>query len=97
MTVWCWRRRPTLWTGPEVEYSASLRFLATGPQALLSVDDARRHAIESGDEIELATGGDQVNAVAVVRSGVPRGSVFLSPPGDLEGPVEIRSRQTVAT
>jgi anaerobic selenocysteine-containing dehydrogenase len=61
------------------------------------VQDARRHAIENGDEIELATGGDQVDAVAVVRSGVPEGSVFLSPPVGLEGPVEIRSRQAVAS
>jgi NADH-quinone oxidoreductase subunit G len=88
---------PTLWTGPEVEYSPSLRFLATGPQALLSVEDARRHAIESGDEIELALNGHQINAVAAVRSAVPQGSIFLSPPAGLEGPVEIRSRQTVAT
>ena len=84
---------PTLWTGPEVEYSPSLRFLAPEPRAWLSVADARRHAIESGDEIELALNGDQVNAVAVVRTSVPEGSVFLSPPVGLEGPVEIRARQ----
>ena len=87
---------PTLWVGPEVEYSPSLRFLAAGPRAWLSVDDARRHAIESGDEIELALNGDQVNAVAVVRTSVPTGSVFLSPPAGLEGPVEIRAREAVA-
>ena len=86
---------PTLWVGPEVEYSPSLRFLAAGPRAWLSVDDARRHAIESGDEIELALNGDQVNAVAVVRTSVPAGSVFLSPPAGLEGPVEIRAREAV--
>ncbi len=39
-----------------------------------------------------------MNAVAVVRSAVPEGSVFLSPPAGLEGPVEIRSKQAaVAT
>jgi NADH-quinone oxidoreductase subunit G len=86
---------PTLWTGPEVEYSPSLRFLATGPHAWLSVDDARHHAIESGDEIELVLNGDEVHAVAVVRTAVPQGSVFLSAPAGLEGPVEIRSRQAV--
>ena len=88
---------PTLWTGPEVEYSPSLRFLATGPHAWISVEDARAHAIESGDEIELGVGDDRVEAVAVVRSGVPEGSVFLSPPRGLEGPVEIRSRAAVAS
>ena len=80
MTGWCSRRAPTLWTGPEVEYSPSLRFLAPEPRAWLSVADARRHAIESGDEIELALNGDQVNAVAVVRTSVPEGSVFLRLP-----------------
>ena len=88
---------PTLWAGPEVEHWPSLRFLATGAQAWLSVDDARRHGVESGDEIELAAGGGHVNAVAVVRTAVPPGSIFLSPPAGLEGPAEIRSREAVAT
>ena len=29
-------RVPTLWSGPEIEHSPSLRFLATGPRAELS-------------------------------------------------------------
>jgi NADH-quinone oxidoreductase subunit G len=88
---------PTLWTGPEVEYSPSLRFLVTEPEAWLSVPDARDRGIKSGDEIELAIGDGHVNAVAVVRSGVPQGSVFLSPPAGVEGPVEARARQAVAS
>ena len=97
MTDSCWRRRRR--SGRARRSSTRPRCASSprAPQAWLSVDDARRHAIESGDEIELATGGDQVNAVAVVRTAVPEGSVFLSPPAGLEGPVEIRSREAVAT
>jgi NADH-quinone oxidoreductase subunit G len=87
---------PTLWTGAAVEHSASLRFLGTGERALLSVEDARRLGIESGDEIELAASGNSVRATAVIRTGVPTGSVFLSPPTLVDGPVEIRAREAVA-
>jgi NADH-quinone oxidoreductase subunit G len=87
----------TLWTGPEVEHSPSLRFLATGAQALLSVEDARRLGIENGHEVELAANGDRVSARAVIRSSVPAGSVFLSPPSLAEGPVEVRALEAVAS
>ena len=64
---------PTLWTGPEVEYSPSLRFLATGERAWLSVEDARRLGVKSGDEVELSVNGDRLSAVAIVRTGRARG------------------------
>jgi NADH-quinone oxidoreductase subunit G len=86
----------TLWTGPEVEHSPSLRFLFTGERAVLSPDDARRLGIESGDEIELASNGDSVRATAFVRTGAPAGSVFLSPPALADGPVTVRSLQAVS-
>jgi NADH-quinone oxidoreductase subunit G len=88
---------PTLWTGPEVEYSPSLRFLATGRKASLSVEDARSLGVKSGDEVELAVNGDLLSAIAIVRTAVPAGSVFLSPPAQVEGPVEVRSLQAVAS
>jgi NADH-quinone oxidoreductase subunit G len=88
---------PTLWTGPEVEYSPSLRFLATGEKAWLSVDDARRLGVKSGDEVELSVNGDRLSAIAIVRTAVPAGSVFLSPPAQVEGQVEVRSLQAVAS
>jgi NADH-quinone oxidoreductase subunit G len=87
---------PTLWRGPEVEYSPSLRFLATGEKAWLSVEDARRLGVKSGDEVELSVNGERLSATAIVRTAVPTGSVFLSPPALVEGPVEIRSPQAVA-
>jgi NADH-quinone oxidoreductase subunit G len=88
---------PTLWAGAEVEYSPSLRFLASGEKAWLSVEDARRLGVESGDEVELSVNGDRLSATAIVRTGVPAGSVFLSPPAHVEGPVEVRAPQAVAS
>jgi len=88
---------PTLWTGPAVRHSPSLRFLDTGEHALLSVEDARRLGLQGGDEIELATNDETVTATVVVRTGVPAGSVFLSRPGLAEGRVEIRAREAVPT
>ena len=87
---------PTLWSGSAVEHSPSLRFLDTGGTALLSLEDARRLGIENGNEIELASNGDSVSATAVIRTGVPAGSVFLSPPRLADGPVEIRAGEAVA-
>jgi NADH-quinone oxidoreductase subunit G len=88
---------PTLWSGPEVEYSPSLRFLATGETAWLSVEDARRLGVENGDEVELSGNGDRVSATAIVRTSVPAGSVFVSPPALVDGPVEVRAPQAVAS
>jgi NADH-quinone oxidoreductase subunit G len=87
---------PTLWSGPAVEHSPSLRFLDTGPQVLLSVADARELGIGNGDGVAVHADGDSVVATAVIRTGVPRGSIFLSPPSLPEGPVEIRAREAVA-
>jgi NADH-quinone oxidoreductase subunit G len=88
---------PTLWTGPEVEHSPSLRFLGTGERIVLSVEDARRLGIANGDEVQVSSNGEGVEAVAVVRTSVPAGSVFLSPPTLPEGPVEIRVLEAVAS
>jgi NADH-quinone oxidoreductase subunit G len=87
---------PTLWTGPAVEHSPSLRFLDTSERALLSVADARRLGVANGDEVELSVNGDSVSAAVVVRTGVPVGSVFLSPTSLADGPVEVRVPHTVA-
>ena len=89
---------PTLWSGPAVEHSPSLRFLAGSERsALISVEDARRLGIDSHQEVELEANGESIRALAFVRTGVPAGSVFLTPPALTEGPVEIRTREAVAT
>jgi NADH-quinone oxidoreductase subunit G len=100
---------PTLWAGPGIEHSPSLRFLATGPRAELSVDDAREAGIENGEAITLtvraerapagngAAGAVEATAVAAVRSAVPAGSVFVSGVDLPDGPVELApARRPVA-
>jgi predicted molibdopterin-dependent oxidoreductase YjgC len=83
---------PTLWTGPEVRHSRPLEFLEARPTATLSPADAARLGLESGDDVEVASEGERVTAVAAVRTGVPAGAVFLSPQWRLrEGPAELRA------
>jgi NADH-quinone oxidoreductase subunit G len=86
---------PTLWTGPAVEHSPSLQFLDTGPLVLMSPADARELGVTGDDRVTVEANGDSVSAAVVVRTGVPRGSVFLSPPSLSQGPVEIRTRDSV--
>jgi NADH-quinone oxidoreductase subunit G len=104
---------PTLWTGPEVEQSPSLRFLSTRARVEMSVEDAREAGVENGHDVVLtvrearssadgagAGGADAaaaVTGVAVVRSAVPRGSVFLTGASVPDGPVDLSpARQPVA-
>jgi NADH-quinone oxidoreductase subunit G len=83
-------RVPSLWTGPEIEQSPSLRFLSVDGRAELSVEDARALDLATGDEVELSAGGERIIATASVRTGVPKGSVFLSGAAVPDGPVEVR-------
>jgi NADH-quinone oxidoreductase subunit G len=87
---------PTLWSGSEIEYSPSLRFLAAAPRVELSVEDARRLGVETGGEVSLAVNGDRLTATAAVRTGVPPGSVFLSGAQMPEGAVEVSARGAVS-
>jgi NADH-quinone oxidoreductase subunit G len=80
---------PTLWTGPEIEHSPSLRFLSMRARAELSVEDARRAGIANGDEIALSVNGAEATAIAAVRSAVPAGSVFVSGTSLPDGAVEL--------
>ena len=87
---------PSLWAGPEVEHSPSLRFLDTGPLVLLSPADARELGVREGELAEVHADGDSVQATVVVRTGVPAGSIFLSPLTLAEGPAQVRAREAVA-
>ncbi|MGH2762541.1 MAG: molybdopterin-dependent oxidoreductase, partial [Thermoleophilaceae bacterium] len=80
---------PSLWSGPEVEHSPSLRFMVPRARAEISVEDARRAGIEDGDEVTLSVGGEEAVVTAAVRSGVPAGSVFLDGADLSDGPVEL--------
>jgi NADH-quinone oxidoreductase subunit G len=84
---------PSLWTGPEIDYSPSLRFLSTAARAEISVEDARDAGIANGDEVSLIVDGMEVTAVAAVRSAVPAGSVFVTGASFPDGPVELLRRE----
>jgi NADH-quinone oxidoreductase subunit G len=82
---------PSLWSGPAVEHSPSLRFLTPQARAELSPGDAERLGVASGDDVELRVNGSSVRARAAVRSGVRAGSVFLTGgPEVAPRPVEVR-------
>ena len=83
------RSAATLWSGPETEHSPSLRFLSSRARAEISVEDARRAGVDSGDAVQVAAGGENVEATAVVRTGVPEGSVFLIGAQLADGPAEL--------
>ena len=87
---------PSLWTGPEVEYSPSLRFLDTGPLVLLSPADAGRLGLSEGELAEVSADGETVEATVAIRTGVPEGSMFLSPLTLAPGPAELGAREAVA-
>jgi NADH-quinone oxidoreductase subunit G len=85
----------TLWSGPEVEHSERLRFLAIGPQAELSPHDAQASGVANGDEVRLAVDGRSVVATASVRTGVAAGTVFVTQADLPEGPVELQTAERV--
>jgi NADH-quinone oxidoreductase subunit G len=77
------------WTGPQTERSPSLRFLSTPARAEISVEDARRARLSTGNDVRISAGGNSVEARVVVRTGVPTGSVFLIGLSLPDGAVEI--------
>jgi NADH-quinone oxidoreductase subunit G len=77
------------WTGPQTDRSPSLRFLSTPARAEISVEDARRARLSTGNDVRISAGGNSVEAMVVVRTGVPTGSVFLIGLSLPDGAVEI--------
>jgi NADH-quinone oxidoreductase subunit G len=86
----------TLWTGGGVRHSPSLSFLDATARAELSVEDARGLGVVSGDEVELTVAGESTVAIVAVRTGVPRGSVFLAPAVLPDGVVRLAPAQRPA-
>jgi len=67
----------SLWTGPTVEHSPSLRFLTPDQRAELAPADAHRLGVTSGDEVEVTAGDQSVWARVALRQAMQPGSVFL--------------------
>jgi NADH-quinone oxidoreductase subunit G len=68
---------PSLWSGRETQYAAVLRFLAPEQTLEISLEDAQRLGVRSGDEVSVSVDGRSVRARARVHDPVPPGSVFL--------------------
>ena len=80
---------PSLWSGPEIEHSPLLRFLARDGVAELSPEDAERLGVAHGDELVLRVNGSTATATAHLRTGVPAGAVFVSGTSLPAGRVEV--------
>jgi NADH-quinone oxidoreductase subunit G len=68
---------PSLWSGRETQHAAVLRFLAPEQTLEISIEDAERLGVHSGDEVSVSVDGRSVRARARVHDPVPPGSVFL--------------------
>jgi NADH-quinone oxidoreductase subunit G len=68
---------PSLWSGRETQHAAVLRFLAPEQTLEISLEDAQRLGVRSGDEVSVSVDGRSVHARARVHDPVPPGSVFL--------------------
>jgi NADH-quinone oxidoreductase subunit G len=68
---------PSLWSGRETQYAAVLRFLAPEQTLEISIEDAQRLGVHSGDQVSVSVNGRSVRARARVHDPVPAGSVFL--------------------
>jgi NADH-quinone oxidoreductase subunit G len=66
-----------LWAGPITELNPPLRFLAPLQRVELSVSDAQRLRLSSGDEVSVSQNGTSVRAKVVIKERVPAGTCFL--------------------
>jgi NADH-quinone oxidoreductase chain G len=69
--------RPSLWTGYVTRHAPVLGFLKPEQTVELSPPDAERLGLGSGASVSVGVNGTRINATALVRAGVPEGSVFL--------------------
>jgi NADH-quinone oxidoreductase subunit G len=66
-----------LWAGPITELNPPLRFLRPQQRVELSVSDAKRLGLSSGDAVSVARNGTSVQARVAIRERVPEGVCFL--------------------
>jgi NADH-quinone oxidoreductase subunit G len=66
-----------LWAGPITELNPPLRFLAPQQRVELSVPDADRLGLGSGDEVSVSQNGTSIRAKVSIRERVPEGTCLL--------------------
>ena len=67
-----------LWVGPITELNPPLRFLAPRQRVEMSVADAERLGLKSGDAVNVAQNGTTVRAQVSLRERVSEGVCFLA-------------------
>ncbi len=67
-----------LWAGPITELNPPLRFLQPRQTVEVSLADADRLGLRSGDEVEVAQNGSSVHARVAVKERVQEGVCFLA-------------------
>lgn len=67
-----------LWAGPITELNPPLRFLQPQQRVELSITDADRLELKSGDEVTVSQNGAGVRARVAIRERVPEGVCFLA-------------------
>jgi NADH-quinone oxidoreductase subunit G len=67
-----------LWAGPITELNPPLKFLQPRQRVELSLSDAERLDLSSGDEVEVSQNGTSVRAQVAVRERIEQGVCFLS-------------------
>jgi NADH-quinone oxidoreductase subunit G len=66
-----------LWAGPITELNPPLKFLQPRQRVELSLSDAERLGLSSGDEVEVSQNGTSVRARVAVRERIEQGVCFL--------------------
>jgi anaerobic selenocysteine-containing dehydrogenase len=66
-----------LWAGPITELNPPLRFLAPQQQVGLSLTDAERRGLKTGDEVRVSQNGTSVQARVSIKERVPEGTCLL--------------------
>jgi NADH-quinone oxidoreductase subunit G len=66
-----------LWAGPITELNPPLRFLAPQQRVELSVPDAERLGLGTGDEVSVSQNGTSVRAKVSIKERVPEGTCLL--------------------
>jgi NADH-quinone oxidoreductase subunit G len=73
-----------LWAGPVTELNPPLKFLTPQQRVEISITDATRLNLESGDGVRVSQNGNSVDAQVQIKERVPAGVVFMAE-GVLDG------------
>ena len=66
-----------LWAGPITELNPPLRFLEPQQRVELSIADAERLSLKSGDEVDVSQNGTSLRARVSIKEQIQEGACFL--------------------